>query len=239
MSNDVISKIQKLFALSGSSNEHEAALALTKAQALMLAHNLSMEAIENFESHTESYIKEKYQFTGRNGPRCKDHITRIMKEFFFVRVVYYSGGFYIFGESSNVEIARRIYEILVNEFEHLWKRYRIREGCGVSSQLSYYRGLEIGFSNKLRDERKGTLQTTIYTPKALLENQPGMTGTDIVLAHDLRLEEEYKKAFTNLGKIYRNTSLHSGSALEAGKRDGRNINISRSVGRENKKLSGY
>jgi hypothetical protein len=41
MDNRILDKIQKLMALATSANEHEAALALSKAQALMAEHNLT------------------------------------------------------------------------------------------------------------------------------------------------------------------------------------------------------
>lgn len=49
----VIAKIQKLLALGSSPNEHEAALAISKAQALMEQHNLEMADITSAATATE------------------------------------------------------------------------------------------------------------------------------------------------------------------------------------------
>ena len=43
---DIVETIQKLLALATSTNEHEASLAMEKAQALLLKHNLSMAEVE-------------------------------------------------------------------------------------------------------------------------------------------------------------------------------------------------
>ncbi len=67
----IIEKIQKLLALAGSANEHEAALAIEKAHEILAAHNLSMETVEDYTPeepedeergmmHTETKFSEKY-----------------------------------------------------------------------------------------------------------------------------------------------------------------------------------
>lgn len=44
----IIEKIQKLLALAGSANEHEAALAIEKAHDILAAHNLDMATVESY-----------------------------------------------------------------------------------------------------------------------------------------------------------------------------------------------
>lgn len=52
----IVEKVQKLFALGTSSNEHEAASAVAKAQSLMAAYDLSMESIDNLKSDPRTSI---------------------------------------------------------------------------------------------------------------------------------------------------------------------------------------
>lgn len=49
----VLDKVRKLLALSQSANEHEAALAAEKAQALLAEYNLSLKDVEAKEQHSE------------------------------------------------------------------------------------------------------------------------------------------------------------------------------------------
>src|SRR5579884_2145941 len=54
----IIEKIQKLLALSTSSNEHEAALALAKAQNMLLQYNLSLEEVSAKQKPDRHYTKD-------------------------------------------------------------------------------------------------------------------------------------------------------------------------------------
>ena len=58
MDEKLVKKIQKLLALSESNNEHEAQLAMLKAQELLIKHKLSLKDVKEFKTYNDS-IKEK------------------------------------------------------------------------------------------------------------------------------------------------------------------------------------
>lgn len=58
MDEKLVKKIQKLLALSESSNEHEAQSAMLKAQELLIKHKLSLKEVKEFKTYNDS-IKEK------------------------------------------------------------------------------------------------------------------------------------------------------------------------------------
>lgn len=66
--NEIIMKIQKLLALSKSSNEHEANNAIMKAQMLMIKHKLSIKEVDNYKDinivikENETGIKVRQQW---------------------------------------------------------------------------------------------------------------------------------------------------------------------------------
>ncbi|CAH2213257.1 DUF2786 domain-containing protein [Tepidibacter aestuarii] len=59
MENKIISKIKKLFALSESSNENEAKVALIKAQELLAKHKLSIKEIKEYQDTKTNVIENK------------------------------------------------------------------------------------------------------------------------------------------------------------------------------------
>lgn len=54
----IVERIKKLLALSESSNEHEAQLAMLKAQELLVKHKLTIKEVKEFKVYN-SEIKEK------------------------------------------------------------------------------------------------------------------------------------------------------------------------------------
>jgi hypothetical protein len=63
--NEAVSKIRKLFELSKSCNEHEAALAAAKARELLSAHNLTMADLPADEAMTELGVSESCVTAGK------------------------------------------------------------------------------------------------------------------------------------------------------------------------------
>lgn len=57
----MIAKVQKLLALSQSSNEHEAAAAMERAEAMLREYDLSMSEVEANEQLDQGVVEEKYR----------------------------------------------------------------------------------------------------------------------------------------------------------------------------------
>lgn len=55
----IVEKVRKLLALGTSSNEHEAALAVSRAQSLLAKYDLTMESIENMKSDSRTSIGKR------------------------------------------------------------------------------------------------------------------------------------------------------------------------------------
>lgn len=243
---ELMVKIQKLLALSGSPNEHEAQSALARANALMLENNLTYENVAEFQARSESreYITEKRTLETKYGGRQLDGICRILQKYFFVKVVYIGGhrGYgsnrtvAIFGESSNVDVAKHVFNTLYNVFPPLWDAYRVRTFASRRDQTSYYYGLEKGFGDKLDEERKSATAMPMASPNA--PSLPDARKNEIVLATESELGTKFRQVFTDLQTRTNRQSLHSNNALEAGRRDGRNINVNRSLAGNPKQLEG-
>lgn len=149
----IIEKIQKLLALSESSNPHEAERAAERAQALMLKHNIEMQSVTD---HDSEYVGEETEVYKRQTIYAK-YINDILANFFFVRLVTSrrSGGkvITIVGEKSNVQTAVYMREFLSVTFVRLWEQYKEETGSGVGAKQSFYYGVWKGFKDKMEAQK--------------------------------------------------------------------------------------
>ena len=140
---DVISKVEKLLALGTSDNEHEAALAVAKAQDLLLAYGLSMEQVSGKAKASD--VKETGAFdvyeTGKTTSWKMDVLRTVAKtsgvyvahgyrsEYVTSKHAKYGGRYATFrtaffiGLPADVELAGHAYQFLVSEIERLGKAY--------------------------------------------------------------------------------------------------------------------
>ncbi|MFH0782403.1 MAG: DUF2786 domain-containing protein [Pseudomonadota bacterium] len=156
-----LAKIEKLLALGRSANEHEAALAMEKANELLEKYHL--QGLREGGEHRYASVvidRKKKKIAG-----YQRHICSILQEFFFVRIVLsqlYDPGrnesfktIEIFGTKENTAIAEYCYYFLENRLALLWSANRARfRGVVQTEKNSYYLGLLRGFHLKLRKQKK-------------------------------------------------------------------------------------
>jgi hypothetical protein len=168
----IVSRIQKLLAMSTSSNKHEAEIHLSKAMELMTEHNLSMQVIENRkDKHTinisTDYTKVRYT-EGAKASYERSYVCAILRDYFFVepiahktiengkKVSYLS----FIGKKSNVEVATYVYGFLCQTFRNLWKQYHSDNNLhGKGDRTYFYKGLYAGLNSKFGQARKQVEQT--------------------------------------------------------------------------------
>jgi hypothetical protein len=118
----IIAKIQRLLSLSESDNEHEAALALLRANELMLRHNLDATSAAGGDASEIEYCVKIVIPCRRSSPRVSA-IADILTEF-FVYPVQTSAGLEVTGTRANVEQAAYIAQVLDRSLAASWKRAR-------------------------------------------------------------------------------------------------------------------
>ncbi|MDH5581354.1 MAG: SprT-like domain-containing protein [Bdellovibrionales bacterium] len=149
----VILKVQKLLALSSSSNLHESQLATQKANELLLRYN-----IERLDMNEEEDICVKRILQAkRNGGKFRA-IYEILKSF-FVSPVFNHGksGVYleIIGKRVNVEMAEFVGLYLDRELENLWNMAKKEKGIkGIRSKNSFYEGIAKGYLEKIEQTQR-------------------------------------------------------------------------------------
>jgi len=162
----VLERIRKLLALAGSSNQHEAEIAMRKAHELMLRHNIEATAAHVERSYEIRHLGDAH----KRGTRVESEVAGLLSEFFFVKVIRVpvylprlgkSGMVYeIAGTRPNVEMASHVFAFLIGTAERLWNENRhdarVRNG---RDRLAYQAGVIGGFREKLLSERKDLKQT--------------------------------------------------------------------------------
>jgi len=150
----ILARIEKLFALAGSDNEHEAALAMERAWQLLRRHNIDC-------AGQRSGYRRRILPTGRKRmpAHCKQ-ICALLQEFFFVQVI--GATTYLpnedrevrtvelFGRPANVDVAAHCFYFLVDRTEHLWQENRHCFGPeSRRARKGYLCGLVAGFRERL------------------------------------------------------------------------------------------
>lgn len=212
----VLERIRKLLALAGSSNQHEAEIAMRKAHELMLRHNIEVTSSAAVDGYQVAHLGDPL----KRGNRIEDAVMALLSEYFFVKViripVYLAklgkrgAVFEIAGSRANVEMAEHVYAFLLATAERLWREnrgdQRVRSG---HDRLSYQAGVIRGFHDKLRDERVE------------------LKGTGLVWRGDSRLDDFYHARHPRITS--RRRTVRVGAAHEAGREAGRSIVLHRPI----------
>ncbi len=148
-------KIEKLLALAESSNEHEATLAMEKANAIIARYNIDF-VLKGLDAEYD-YIQISLGSTKM--PLTIKLILGILQKHFFVKTIIVSSydakkccavkAFEMVGSADNLAIAEYVFNFLCNSVERLWKDYKKESGAKASAKRSFSVGVLKGFGDKL------------------------------------------------------------------------------------------
>ena len=153
--NSILARVDKLFALAGSDNEHEAALAMERAWQLLRRHNL-----EPGGGGRDDFCREIIVTGRKRMPAHLKQICVLLQDHFCVQVVVATTYLAetdrevrtveLFGRPANVDVAIHCYHFLLERVEHLWQANRDRfRPHARRARTSYLRGLIQGFAQRL------------------------------------------------------------------------------------------
>jgi len=209
----VLERIRKLLALAGSSNQHEAEIAMRRAHELMLRHNIEATAARTYEvRHLGDPLKRT--------TRTESEIMLLLAEFFFVKVIrvpiYVARAgkpglvYEIAGTHANVEMAEHVYEFMMHTADRLWDECRddarVRSG---RDRQAFQAGVVRGFREKLAAERKE------------------LRGTGLVWVGDGDLDRFYRQRHPRI--VTRRTRVRFNGAEAAGREAGRTVVLNKPV----------
>ncbi len=220
-----VEKVEKLLALAQSANEHEATLAMQKANELIEKHNIvSLE-----QGWEQNYVSISINKKRKRIERYQHHICLILRDFFFVRTVL--AQLYdpvrnetfkvieIFGTVENVAIAEYCYYFLENRLAFLWSGCKHQfKGATITERNSYYLGLLKGFHEKLQSHRKN-------------KNCSGEKEESkaLILLEDRKLDDFVGLTFPRLRNVKSRGAKVYGNTFKQGVSDGKTITFAKGV----------
>lgn len=224
------SKVEKLLALARSENEHEAALAMQKANELIEKYNLQQMTAEHQRRYAHAIINHhKKRVEGWQRSICG-----ILKDFFYVKIV--QAALYdpisdqeyktieLFGLAENVAVAEYCYHFLERELAYLWGVNRGKfSGRTMTEKKSYYLGVLHGFYKKLNEQQKSA-------PVANDHHSAPATSSTLIVAADQGLGNFVGQRFPRLRKVQRPGAQINRSTYDHGATDGKNIVLRKGVG---------
>ena len=146
-------RLKKLMALAESSNPHEAEVATTKANELLVRHNLERIDLEQME---EVYVLPVL-FAARTNSKMHA-IYEILKTFFVAPVFTKRQGkiaLDVVGDLTSVQFAHYVAGFLDAEFERLWLVAKNKQKLkGMVAKNSFYAGIGRGYVAKIKDAQK-------------------------------------------------------------------------------------
>ena len=136
----IIERIQKLLALAASPNEHEAASAAAKAQALMLEHDLAMDQVETKVDKRVAGIGQTYHHLRQRGKpgnwKIALYAAVAKTSDCWVTVGSTSGS--MIGRKIDIELAEYLFAYLVATLERLQKEYGDTQWAALREYATYH-----------------------------------------------------------------------------------------------------
>ena len=233
MDQKIIEKLQKLLALAASDNEHEAGLAMSKAEALMREHNLSVadvalngsgayvqseevagltKAVQKWEAQLGSQIA--WAFNGKA-----------------IRCTSPENGWYLTIVAGRTDLA-----IIVDLFERL--RDTVKRMSKQYVSRNYFPGSRIKKQYFLNSYRFGMVQTIQNrlvklkdntAPNDTTKNAYGLTGKELMVVKDKAVDQRVSQLFPNTRTVRSGPIRVVPSAYQQGQADGHNVSLHRSI----------
>jgi len=214
MDEKLVKKIQKLLALSESSNEHEAQSAMLKAQELLIKHKLSLKEVKEFKTYNDS-IKEKKTKISFKKAKWKAELASLVGDNFGCYVFFktrYSHTITFFGKEEDIIVCNIMLEYAVDCINNAVKKLRyqyLKEGYSTKGiENDYAMGFINGLSEKFEEQKQANQEW------------------GLILLKDEEVTKEYNKIDFR-GKVDTNTSFQGhNEAYFQGLKDGKKFSIS-------------
>lgn len=164
-----LEKVDKLLNLTASANEHEASLAMERAQQLLGRRRIELRGKETGgvgPSHApRPYVSITLSLGAKKIETVTGAIGSLLMEHYAVSVIWgweydpaegcdSSMTLTLVGRKENVLLAEHVFDFLCQQAETLWQRARKEQGFEARMRVSFQYGLIQGFSSKLAKARQ-------------------------------------------------------------------------------------
>ncbi|RCX07895.1 uncharacterized protein DUF2786 [Anaerobacterium chartisolvens] len=157
----LIEKIQKLLALSESSNKHEAQLSMLKAQELLAKHKLSINEIKEFKACNTAIKEQESKISFTKATKWKASLSQVIADnfgcyrFFMTRNTHTIITF--FGREEDIAVCNIVMEYAVDWINSAVKKLKYqysKSGCSTKGlENDYGIGFIAGVKEKFEQQK--------------------------------------------------------------------------------------
>ena len=224
----VMNMLQKLLATaSGGANEHEAKVAMDKAQALMQRHNISTHDVA-CDGSGASVKDSQIPYGTKIVPTWKRQLSAAVAHAFHGEVVTVLGPhppyLHFVAAAVDLEIILDLYYRLSVLIPKMRRDFVVGNNCGRLGGNSYQRGLVAMIRLRLRDLRKATDPA----PDGK-KNAYGYSDHALVAVKDNAVQQHKAQLFPKTVKPPKPKGVLDINSYKVGLLDGKNINLNRSI----------
>lgn len=219
----LLAKLEKLLALAGSSNEHEASLAMEKAIQIAVANNVDLSRVAR--NAYQEIVKESLGLNANRLSVTHKFVTDIIHSYFEVKVITagnrkWGRQIYFIGHKDKIDFAKFLHTYLTNTFFNLWYAfYKKNPNVTVSTaRESYFYGLYSGLCKKLDDAKA-------EAEKAIDKDAQGNYSLMVVTSAKELQQAVYKFFPECTTAKSKEVTLKSQDAVNSGFSDGQKINV--------------
>jgi hypothetical protein len=212
----IVDKIRKLLALSESSNEHEAMLAMENANKLLMKHNLEMSDVN--EVDINEMIEDDIMSGGRLMSYKTSLISSIMRLNNCEIVVHNrTRGQKIvkaLGKKHNIQVSISMYEYLVSTMEKIIKK----EKCGNANSF------RIGFAHSINQK-----VNEIIKERNKKQNEFDEACTALVVVEKELVKKFMKEKYPNIRTTITKSSIVDHASYSAGRTAGQAVSLNSQI----------
>lgn len=185
---DIKDKVKKLLRLADSSNEHEAKLAMAKAQELLAKHKLSMSDVELKEMKVEH--RNTGIFYSERKDKWKSYLIHAIAELYcvenYINTAYHSSKheICIIGMSNDIDVCLEVFNFAAQSIEEWFVLFKESNGWKYSTQYlnaiknTYGKGFAAGVNVTLKEQMEEKQQEwglVMVTPKEATDFKTGLS----------------------------------------------------------------
>lgn len=209
----IVARVQKLLALAQSANQHEAELAASTAQRLMLKYNVDLQRDETATRSPCSHL-----WLGTPTGRIPGHhkqLASLLSKHFFVTVIWISvyrpaegkrgSVLEVCGRPENLAMAEYVHAFVLRAVDRLWLAHKREQGLRSNrDRRSFLEGAVAGFDAKLAAQSTRAQQEgLVWVGDAAVEDyfarrHPRTTSTSRIIRGSASAYAEGKSAGRNL-----------------------------------------
>ena len=241
MNEQILSKLQKLLALSKGGSENEAQLALEKAQELATRYNIELATVAARDPSVEEKIElveEKVSF-GRRLPTLQKYASWLLMAHFGVKLIYHWGynpynqrvkQLLILGDKRDVEFAKYVNSFVQEDMQRRWEYYKKSHNLATRYKSTWMYNCWRGLDSKLKEAKQKVEEASFASVDLSLR-----VGEDVKQTYTLMLADKSSKVAQFVSERHPNLRSHStarirnhgGSVASDGFATGRTMNIAR------------